>query len=248
MTKLALFFIHGMWSYSAVWDRMRSLLEAEGFATHAGKLPGHEGEPGDLTRVGLVDYVAALETQVARLPETPVIIGHSMGALLAQLLAVKVKPRALILLSTAPSSGILALAPSAMRTTWPIMRNWGYWRQATHLPREAALYGIYNNVQVVEAEDEVSKLVPDSGRALFQIAMPFLDSSKGSFVDYGRLNMPSLVVCGIDDRVTPISVSRATARKLSGPVTYHELDGFGHWIVGEQGSPRVAREISKFLA
>ncbi len=246
MIKPGLFFIHGMWSFAAVWDALRAELETQGFATHAGTLPGHDDVPGDLSTLGLADYVAALEAQVLALPEPPIIIGHSMGGLLAQLVAARVPHKGLILLSTAPSAGILALHGSAIKTTWPVMKNWGYWHKPSALTKEAALYGVFNGVPEAEAEAAVAQLRPDSGRVMFQIGLPFLDKTKASVVAYKKLSMPTLIVCGTSDRITPIAISRATARRICGPVTYREMDGFGHWLLGEQARPRIVKEISSF--
>ncbi len=246
MAKPNLFFIHGMWSFAAVWETIRAELEAQGFATHAATLPGHDAVPGDLSTLGLADYVAALEAQAVALPEPPVIIGHSMGGLLAQLLATRLPHRGLVLLSTAPSAGILALHGSAIKTTWPVMKKWGYWHKPSAMTREAALYGIFNGVPDDEAEAAIAQLRPDSGRVMFQIGLPFLDKTKASVVDYKKLTAPTLIVCGTADRITPIAISRATARRVSGPVQYKEMDGFGHWLLGEQARPRVVKEISSF--
>ncbi|MBU6207536.1 MAG: alpha/beta hydrolase [Alphaproteobacteria bacterium] len=241
-----LFFIHGMWSYAAVWDRMRTALEAQGFTTHAATLPGHDGMAGDLTRLGLADYGDALETQ-AKAHSNLVIIGHSMGGLLAQQLAARVQPRALVLLSTAPSAKIFSAYPSALRTMWPVIGQWGYWHRATMISMHAADYGISNGVSQAESVTEYRKLQPDSGRVAFEIGLPFLDRNRAAAVDYARLTMPTLLLCGENDRICCPPVSRATAKRIPGPVTLAMLPDFGHWIIGERGSPLVAARIAEFL-
>jgi pimeloyl-ACP methyl ester carboxylesterase len=252
MAKPPLFFIHGMWSRAQVWDKFRIHFEALGYECHAPALPGHDVSPADpvpalLANATLQDYVAALEIEIKKCEPPPVIIGHSMGGLLAQLLAVRVQPAALVLLSTGPSSAIFAFGWSPLRTLWPIARHWGYWHRATLLEPAACRYGIFNTVPADEAEAEIKALVHDSGRVLFQMSMPWLDKSRGSFVDYAKLTMPSLLICGEADRIIPISVSRATARKLPGKTTWRELEGFGHWIIGQQGAPLVMQQIEALI-
>jgi pimeloyl-ACP methyl ester carboxylesterase len=170
-----------------------------------------------------------------------------MGGLLAQLLAVRIKPKALVLLSTAPSRAILSLDLAPIKTLWPIINQWGFWNKPTRLPAEQALWGIFNGVSPHEAEAEVKAMLPDSGRVLFQIALPWLDRSQGSFVDYNQLQCPTLIVCGDQDRITPLEISRATARRLPGPVTYRELDGFGHWILGSAAQAKVFAHMEHFF-
>lgn len=251
--KPPLLFIHGMWSRPDVWEPMRLHFEAAGYQVSTPALPGHAAMPEDapapeLATYGLADYAAAVDRAAGELDGPPVLIGHSMGGLLVQLAALRRRPRALVLLSPAPSAGILSLEPAPVRTLWPVISRWGFWRETTRLPAEACRYGIFNGVDPVETEEQIAAMLPDSGRALFQIALPLLDSSGGASVAYGQLNMPALVMVGTEDRITPPAVARATARKLTGTVTYREMDGFGHWIIGTAGWGQVADAIEAFIA
>jgi pimeloyl-ACP methyl ester carboxylesterase len=251
--KAPLLFIHGMWSHPMVWDRFVSHFSAAGYQCLAPALPGHDVGPNDptppvLAQLTLKDYCDSLVKIARDAPSPPVIIGHSMGGLLAQLTAAQVPHTALVLLSPAPSSSIFSLAPAPLKTLWPILSHWGYWNETTRVPRDQALWGIFNNVPPAEAEQAYAELRADSGRALFQIGMPWLDKAKGSAVDYTRLTQPALVMCGDEDRITPLDVARATARRLPGKVSFRELDGFGHWIIGEEGGPKVIAAMEPFLA
>ncbi len=253
MAKPPLFFIHGMWSRPQVWDKFRTYFEALGYECHAPALPGHDVSPSDpvptlLASMSVKDYVDALEAAAQKCGQTPIVIGHSLGGLLAQLLAVRLQPPALVLLSTAPSSSVFALGLEPLRTLWPIAKQWGYWTRATLMPPAAAMYGIFNNVPQDEVEAEIKSFVHDSGRVLFQLSMPWFDKERGGFVDYARLAMPTLMVCGGQDRITPIDVSRRTARKLRGKVTFYEMDDFGHWIIGRQGAPIVTKYMDDFIS
>jgi pimeloyl-ACP methyl ester carboxylesterase len=252
MSLPPLFFIHGMWSRPRVWDGLRARLEAGGYATHAPALPYHDVEPGgppapQLGEIGIGDYVAFLIDVVRQLGVPPVIVGHSMGGMLAQLVAERVQPAGLVLLSPGPtaSTGSLGLAP--LRTTFGVTTQKGWWKKPTLIDRERARWGIFNEVPPEIAEREIDALIPDSGRVLFQMAMPWADPAKGAKVDYSRLNMPALVVVGDRDRITPVATARATARQLTGQVDYRELSGVGHWLFHEPVLGRVAAEIEAFL-
>lgn len=250
--KPTVLLIHGMWSRPRVWEATRAHLEARGHAVLAPALPGHDIAPGDpvppeLAGYGLADYVDALEA-VARTVDGPLVVaGHSLGGLLAQLLAVRVQPAGLALLSPAPSADILAIGLEPLRTTWPLVSRWGFWHQTTLIPREAALYGIFNNVPAADAEREVAELIPDSGRVLGEILAGALHSGKPARVDYARLAMPALVVVGTADRITPAGVARATARRLAGPVRYREFDDVGHWLFHAAVLGQVLGEFDAFL-
>lgn len=251
--KAPFLLVHGMWSRPRVWERIRTHFEAAGRQVLAPALPYHDLTPRDpvptlLATLGLNDYVNALEEVLADFDQPPVLIGHSMGALLCQLLAARRPPRALVLLSTAAAGNIWSLGWEPLRTAWDIVTTWGYWHRAIMLPPAAALYGVFNNVPADEAAEEISELIHDSGKAFFQIATAFLDMERTARVDYARLTCPALVLVGDDDRITPPSISAATARRLGGPVMYREMPGFGHWIIGRQGTDTVIAHIEAFLA
>ena len=252
MAKTPLFFVHGMWSTPHVWDRLRARYEARGHAGFAPALPFHDISPSappppELADLSIGDYVAFLETEIRQLDAPPVIVGHSMGGMLAQLVAERVQPAGMILLSPGPTAatGSLALAP--LRTVFGITSKSGWWKRPTKIDRERALWGIFNEVPPEIAQRETDALVWDSGRVLFQMAMPWADPAKGSRVDYGRLAMPALVMVGDRDRITPVATARATARLLPGHVDYRELAGVSHWLFHDPVLERVAVEIDAFL-
>ena len=173
-------------------------------------LPHHDVPPGSpaptpLSSLRLANYLAALERDAADIAsdrgEAPVILGHSMGGILAQLLAERVQPKGLILLSSAPSMQASATSLSALRTLWGITGKWGWWNEATLLDEEAARFGVFNGVPEAEIRPALTDLTWDSGPVLAQLAAPFLDPDKGSRVDYTKLKMPTLVITGLEDRI-----------------------------------------------
>ncbi len=248
--------IHGMWSRPSAFSVLRAELEAAGLRSVAPTLPYHDLPPGSaapeaLKTLKLADYVAALEQEVAALREVPIILGHSMGGLLAQLLAVRVQPKGLILLSTAPSAAAQRVSLAQLRTMKGVTLRWGWWREATLLDEAGARWGVYNGVPEAEVRPALSELTWDSGPVMAQIAAPWLDSAHGSVVDYSRLAMPALVIVGREDRTISPATPRETARLLAragAEVDYEEWPGVGHWLFHDAVRPRVAQAVSRFVA
>lgn len=252
MDKPPLLFIHGMWSRPRVWDDLRARFEAAGHATHAPALPYHDVDPStppapELGTVDIGDYADFLVAEALKLG-SPVIIGHSMGGMLAQLVAARVRPRGLVLLSPGPTAAASVPRLSSLRTTFGIVTTPYWWRRATRIDAARARWGIFNEVPGEIAEREIAAMVWDSGRALFQMGLPWADPAKATHVDYSTLTMPALVVIGDRDRVTPPVVARVTARHLRGRVDFHEIAGGGHWLFHEPVASRVAAAIDRFLA
>lgn len=112
--KIPLLFIHGSCHAAWCWDEYFLPYFAEnGFSAHALSLRGHgaSGGPNDndgkLNRVSVSDYLDDISLAVSTLPETPVLIGHSLGGLLVQKYLEKHDTPAGILLASSPSEGML---------------------------------------------------------------------------------------------------------------------------------------------
>jgi len=248
----SLYFIHGMWSTPAVWDGYREYFLERGIASHAPALPLHdrrrdEAPPPGLEALGLQDYIDFLVADVSRLPKPPVIVGHSLGGFLAQAVAARMQPAGLVCLSPAASAATTALSLDSVKSIWPIVRRWGWWKHATMPDRETARWSIFNNVATDIADAEIDALVWDSGRVLADLGFPWAVRNGAAKVDYARLTMPALVIVGTEDRITPPGIARATARQVSGTVDYHELPGTGHWLFHPPVLAHVAGLIADWL-
>ena len=69
-------------------------------------LPGHTPGGGSVAGLSMSDYAKALGRFCAELPEPPVLLGHSMGGLVSQMAARRVKPRAVVLLAPSAPWGV----------------------------------------------------------------------------------------------------------------------------------------------
>ena len=101
--------LHGANEGAWCFHTFKAVFQELGWTCHAPDLIGHGTKAADTTLVGIgmADYLAELEGFLKKIPPQPVLLGHSMGAVLGQLLAAKGLARALVLVAPAPRSGIL---------------------------------------------------------------------------------------------------------------------------------------------
>lgn len=250
--KKTVFMIHGMASGQWAWDNYRRVLETAGYTCIAVTLPYHNTDPSaaadpKLGTASLLDYAAAVEQQIRALPEKPIIIGHSMGGLIAQMLASRDLAQAAILITPAPPAGILALTPSVLKTFAPIIGRWNFWKKSFRFPQHTAQYAILNRLSPAQQAAEYASFVPESGRAAFEIGYWIIDRKHATRVNAKKVTCPILVIGATEDRITPVSVVKQVAKKYS-TATYRQYDQHAHMIMIEDGWRSVADDVVAWLA
>ena len=232
-------FIHGMNGGS--WY-LRSYLDAAaaaGWDAWAVNLRGHWGSRPvpDLGRVSVLDYVQDVRDCLAVLGPS-VVVGHSMGGLVAQKIAEEGTVRAAIFVTSAAPRGIVVLSWPVVRRMWRhvgmLFRN----RPFTPTPEDAEAL-IANRLPRERARALYPNLVPESGRAARELAFGAVA------VDARRVRCPTLVVGAEDDVITPAAVQRRIAAKYAS--TYVEAAGHAHMLMLEDGWERAFGAMLSWL-
>jgi pimeloyl-ACP methyl ester carboxylesterase len=92
-----------------------------------------------------------------------------------------------------------------------------------------------------------SKLVYESGTAVYEIAYWLFDSADASKVNESDVTCPVLVIAGKEDRIVPASVVEKVAEKYESVSTYVEFDNHAHWLFDEPGWEVIAEDIGSWL-
>ena len=247
-----IFMIHGMFGGPWYWENYQKKFEAEGYRCIAPALLYHDMDPcgvphPDLGTTSLLDYAEQLDREICKLDEPPVVMGHSMGALLAQMLGARKRVKALVLLTPASPAGIMALTPSVVKSFWSAQTTWGVWKNPFRLKFSEVVYSMLHLMTEKEQWEIFNKLVYESGRAATEIGYWPFDPKRASSVDESRVTCPVLVVAGRLDRITPASVARKIAKKYNAVSTYKEFKNHAHWVVGEPGWQEVADYASSWI-
>jgi pimeloyl-ACP methyl ester carboxylesterase len=251
MTK-TIVMVHGMWGGGWYWENYKRFFESKGYQCIAPTLRFHDMAPEEppnpeLGTTSLLDYVGDLEKQIHQLDALPILMGHSMGGLLAQLLGSRGLARALVLLTPASPSGIIALRPSVIRSFWSGLTKWGFWRKPMRQTFNEAVYSMLQLLPMEEQKKIFGRFVYESGRAACEIGFWFLDRKGAARVDEAKVTCPVLVVAGGQDRITPASVVRKVAAKYRAVSTYKEFPNHAHWVIGEPHWQEVAEHVSDWL-
>jgi len=251
MTK-TLFMIHGMWGQGAHWSKWRAYFEARGWHCLTPTLRYHDSAPGApphpaLGTTSLRDYVTDLERGIRALEEPPVVIGHSLGGLLAQLLAARGLGRRTVLLHSAAPAGVLVLSGSVIRSFASCLTRWGFWRKPHLATFNELVFSTLHQLPPEEQWAVYRTFVPESGRVIFESGLSLLDRSRASEVDAAKVTTPMLVVTGSADRIVPPSVVRKVAEKYRAVADFREFPGQAHWVLGQPGWEQVAESVLEWI-
>jgi pimeloyl-ACP methyl ester carboxylesterase len=247
-----IFMIHGMFCGEWCWENYKFFFENKGYQCIAPTLRYHGIQPftepdAQLGTCSLRDYIRDLEKEIDGMDRMPILMGHSMGGLLAQILGSRKLVKALILLTPASPYGINTINPTVLKSFYTMMTKWGFWRKPFRQTFDEAVYSMLHLFPVEEQEALYNRLVFESGRAASEIGFWHLDLRKASKVDESKIICPVLVVSGAQDRITPVSVVRKVAEKYNEVSTYMEFSNHAHWVIGEPGWEEIAEYIFGFF-
>lgn len=252
--------VHGLWLLHSSWDAWKTHLEEQGYAAVAVDWPrdaadvaAARADAGALSGTSVRDVADHVQEVIEGLDRAPVVIGHSFGGLLAQIIAGRGLAAATVAIDPAPSRGVLPLPLSSLKAAFPVLGNPRNHGRTVTLTYDEFRYGFANAV----AEDEARELydtfhTPAPGRPLFQAATANLNPwARTKATKKNADRGPLLVVTGEDDNIVPFAMANA-AYRLQRRNRHHatelvEIPGVGHSLVIDSHWREVADAALAFL-
>lgn len=253
-------FIHGLWIHASAWKPWQELFEARGYATSAPGWPG-DGEtvastranPDALDRVGIEAICHHYQDVCTASGATPIVIGHSFGGLIAQLLLANDCAVAAVAIDPAPIKGVKSLPFAQLRSAFPVLHNPANKNRTVSLTASQFRYAFGNAVPEGESDALFEQwTIPGPGRPLFEDASANFTRKSPAQVDtHSASRGPLLLASGSRDHTVPASVTKAV-RKLYAEGTdsvtdYHEYEGRGHSLTIDSGWAEIAEDVLAWL-
>ena len=189
---------------------------------------------------------------IGKLTMKPVVIGHSFGGLLTQILAGRGLSAASVAIDPAPFRGVLPLPISALRAASPALKNPLNRGRAVPPDLRAIPYAFAN----VVSEDEAKQLydtfaVPAPGEPLFQAAAANFNPWTEAKVDTKNPDRgPLLIMDGELDHTVPWSIANASynrQKRNAGVTKIVKVMGRGHALTIDSGWREVADTALTFV-
>lgn len=253
-------FIHGLYMTPRSWSGWKAHFEAAGYKVHTPAYPLHDRDPAamraahpdaDLAALSLDLVKDHLRGYIAGLPEKPIVVGHSMGGLVAQIMLNEGLAAGAIALDSAPPYGVVSQLTAArhgfdfVRAGWPIITPFAGDDEPILLDEEGFAWGFANGMSEDEQRRAYNEFCVPTSRRLARGAL----SESGS-VDFARRRGPLLLVAGEIDRIIPASINRLNYDEYSeaaGRTEFREFPGRGHFIAGQPGWEEVADFVLQWI-
>ena len=265
-------FVHGLWLLPGSWHRWADLFERAGYTTLT---PGWPYNPETIeearakrdvfqgTPIGKVaDH---FEQVIGMLNRRPVIIGHSFGGLLTEILAGRGLAAASVAISPVRSRDVLNISrdvsidptiPSkliALRPASPILPHPANKHRAVPRTYDQFRGQFANAVDEDQAKRLYEQFCVPASADLFQAAPAAnLGPATEAEVDYKNPDRgPMLIIAGDQDRAVPVAITRTAFKREQdneGTTEYVELRTRGHALVIDDNWQEVAETALRFVA
>lgn len=245
-------FMHGLFVTNNCWAAWVKYFEAQGYTCYAPAYPLKNDSPqhlkqhmrtGKIETLRLAAIINFYQDTLAAIGGKPILIGHSLGGNLVQILANQGYGSAGVCIHSGPPKGLISLKWPFLKSNLPLLtapkdkpyllsfKKWQYsFTNGMSLENQRSSYENY--------------LVPESA-AIAKDA-----TSNLAKVDFNKPHIPLLFTAGANDHIIPASLNKRNAKKYAdkNSVTdYKKFDGRNHFVIGADGWQEVAAHIATWL-
>lgn len=244
--------VHGLWMTALSWENRVKHYTERGYRVIAKSWPGMDGDmeelrrdPSGIATLGITQIVEHYEGIIRGLDSPPIIIGHSFGGLITQILLDRGLGAAGVAIATAPVKGIIFLPFSTLKVSFPALSNPENNHRAVPLTPEQFHYAFTNNLSEEDSLAVYKRYaIPGPDHVLFQAAFANFNPHAATAVNFHNDDRaPLLLISGGKDHISPPAVVEATFRlyrKSKAVTEYKEFPERTHYTLGQAGWEQVA--------
>ena len=250
MAKRTIVFIHGLWIHASSWQPWMDFFKQNGYETLNPPWPGDSAtvaecraNPQPIANRGVTEIADSYAKVIETLSEPPILIGHSFGGLLTQILLGRGIAAAGVAIDPAPVKGVWQLPFSVLKASFPVLGNPFNFTKAKSLTFDHFRYGFANAVPEKEARELYDRwTIPAPCRPLFQAGLATFAGSETKVNTANTTRGPLLITGGEKDHISPPILGQASAKKYNSSVIteFKLFEGRGHSLIVDQGWKEIA--------
>jgi pimeloyl-ACP methyl ester carboxylesterase len=255
ITTKNIVFVTGAFVSNQCWDDWRIYFESRGYTTIAPAWPFKEGDAAtlrnrqpndtDLAALTLKELVNHYAKIVSSFPEKPIVIGHSLGGLITQIICNRDLVAAAVAIHSVPPQGVFPYEFSFLKAGWKSLGLFTSLKKTYLMAFKDWQYAFVNEMPLDEQKAAYEKLtIPESKT----VARGGLTSAAA--VDYKKEHPPLLLTSGSIDTITPAHLNNRNYKKYAknnSVLDYKEFSGRNHFVLGQRGWQGDADYILNWL-
>ncbi|MEI9918553.1 MAG: alpha/beta hydrolase [Bacteroidota bacterium] len=247
-------FITGAFITHQCWEQWVPYFESQGFKVvvpawphknaNAETLRNHKSD-SLIASNRLKDLIDYFEQIVRSQPSKPILIGHSIGGLITQILVNRGLAKAGVAIHSVPPQGIMTFKWSFLKAGWgplgfftsaskPFMMSFAQWQ-----------YSFTNGMSTEEQKEGYYKLAIPESKLIVRDTITSVAA-----VNFKKPHVPLLFLAGSKDHTIPASLNHDNYKKysdLSSVTDYKEFDFANHFVVGHPRWREQADYVTKWM-
>ena len=243
--------VHGLWMTPRSWEDWVPYYEAKGFRVLTPTYPGFEVEvealredPTPIATATVPATIAQIADEINELDSPPIIMGHSFGGTLTQLLLDRGLGCSAVAIDSAPTEGVHVTPLSQIKSLFPALRNPANRHKAAGFTPKEFHYAFTNTLSEEDSKkvwDRYHIPAPGNWVWAYGLIANFKPGHQETWVNYKNpARAPLLFIGGSADHIMPPSVNKSNAKHYKLETPYYEFEGRDHWTCGAPGWEAVA--------
>ncbi|MBA4053448.1 MAG: alpha/beta hydrolase [Marivirga sp.] len=248
-------FITGAFVTHLGWNPWKAYFESKGYRTIAPPWPYKDSPPAalrtrqpydtDLAALTLAQLIDHYINVVKSLPEKPIIIGHSLGGLITQIIVNRDLAAAGVAIHPVPPQGVFPYEFSFLKAGWKALGLFTSLKKTYLMSFKDWQYAFVNGMPLIEQQQAYEQnTIPESKT----VARGGLTNAAA--VDFKKPHAPLLITSGSEDNIIPPHLNFRNYKKYekNGSVLdYKEFKGRNHYVLGQSTWKEDADYILEWL-
>ena len=244
--------IHGLWVTPRSWEHWKAHYEGKGYTVLVPPYPGFEVEVEALNAdhtpiesLSLKEIVDNHSKLLDELETPPILMGHSAGGALTQILLDRGYGAAGVALNSAPTEGVKVAPVSQVKATLPVLKNPANRHRAVGFDLDQWRYAFTNTFSDEDVQATYERYaIPAPGRIVWDgVLANFQPGHQDAWVDYHNdERAPLLFISGTEDHIMPPKVQQSNLKHYKSDKTVTEIIEFEgpHLMVAQEGWEEIA--------
>lgn len=247
-------FITGAFVSNESWNEWRDFYENKGYKTLAPAWPYKHASPevlrkrhpdSEIASIRLKQLIEHFEKIAESLTEKPIIIGHSIGALIAQILNQKGLASAVVAIHSVPPQGILCFKFSFLKSGWGPLGFFTSTKNTFLMSFSQWQYAFANGLPLEWQEKGYQQLAIPESKLVIRDTI-----SSVAKIDFNAPHPPLLLIAGDNDHTIPQQLNYDNYKKYTDKnsiTDYKVFSGRNHFVLGQPGWHEIAIYILEWL-